>query len=67
MIAKDVKKEVEALLKTFKKNEVDPLGVGNIVRAHDKGWEEKAFYEIYPKLPIHVKVSVELLHTGLES
>lgn len=67
IIAKDIKKEVETLLTTLQKNEVDPLGIGNIVRARDRNWKEKTFYETYPKLPIHVKVNVELLHTGLES
>lgn len=67
IIAKDIKKEVENLLITLQKNEVDPLGIGNIVRARDRNWEERGFYEKYPGLPIHVKVNVEIVHTGLKS
>ncbi|WP_423801243.1 Ger(x)C family spore germination protein [Neobacillus sp. SAB-20_R2A] len=66
MIEEEVKKKVEQLLTTFKENKVDPLGIGNIVRARDKNWEETAFYKKYPNLPIHVKVNLEIIHTGLE-
>lgn len=67
MIERDVKKEVANLLSTLQENEVDPLGIGNIVRARDRKWNEKSFYEKYPNMPIHVKVNVKLIHTGLES
>lgn len=66
-IEKDIKRETERLLTTLKKHEVDPLGIGNIVRSRDRKWEEKTFYEQYPNIPIQVTVNVEIIHTGLES
>lgn len=54
------------LLSTLKENEVDPIGIGNIVRSKDKNWEKESFYRKYPSLPIDVNVSVEILHSGLE-
>jgi hypothetical protein len=54
------------LLAAFKENEVDPLGIGNIVRTKDRTWEEESFYEQYPTLPIHVNVNIQIIHSGLE-
>jgi spore germination protein len=67
IIESDIKKEVKTLLKTLQRNKVDPLGIGNIVRARDRDWEEKTFYKIYPEIPISINVKIQLLHTGLES
>jgi spore germination protein len=67
LIAKEVKKDVMKLLNKLQKHEVDPLGIGNIVRAKDRNWEEAAFYRMYPDIPIHVEVKVTILHSGLES
>jgi spore germination protein len=68
IIEKDIKKETEKLLTTLEKHEVDPLGIGNIVRSRDRKWDEKTFYEKkYPNLPIEVTVHAKIIHTGLES
>lgn len=61
-----IEKGIVDLLATFQENEVDPIGIGNIVRSKDKMWEEKSFYEKYPTLPIHVNVEVEIINSGLE-
>lgn len=67
IIANNVEKGVKDLLATFKENEVDPLGIGNIVRSKDRTWQEESFYKRYPTLPIHVNMDVQIIHTGLES
>lgn len=61
-----VKKKVEGLLATLKENEVDPVGIGNIVRSKEKVWNERSFYERYPTLPIQVEVQIEVIHSGLD-
>ncbi|MGM0903570.1 MAG: Ger(x)C family spore germination protein [Bacillota bacterium] len=66
LIEENLEKEIGNLLTTFKENEVDPLGIGNIVRSKDRNWEEESFYELYPTLPIHVNVNLKILHSGLE-
>jgi spore germination protein len=67
IIAEKLEKDIEALLTTLKENEVDPLGIGNIVRSKNRVWEEEAFYKKYPSLPINVKVDLQIIHTGLKS
>lgn len=66
IIKKDLEKGIDDLLSTFKENEVDPLGIGNIVRSKDRTWEKNSFYEQYPTLPIHVNVNITIIHSGLE-
>jgi spore germination protein len=65
LIEVEVKKKVEELLVTLKENEVDPIGIGNIVRSQMRDWDEKEFYESYPSLPINVEVHLEIMNTGL--
>ncbi|THE10575.1 Ger(x)C family spore germination protein [Bacillus timonensis] len=66
LIEKNVKNDLKNLLDTLKEKEVDPLGIGNIVRSQDKNWDEKSFYEQYPSLPINVDVHLEIIHSGLQ-
>lgn len=66
IIAKDIKTDVEDLIKTLQEKGVDPLGIGNIVRSQDKNWNEEAFYELYPSLPVNINVNLEIIHSGLQ-
>ncbi|MGX6444020.1 Ger(x)C family spore germination protein [Neobacillus sp. K501] len=65
-ITAEVKKRVEELLRTLKGNELDPIGIGNIVRSKMRVWDEKEFYEMYPQLPINVDVQLEIINAGLD-
>jgi spore germination protein len=67
LIAKEVETDVMKLLNKLQKHEVDPIGIGNIVRVRDRKWEEASFYRMYPDIPFHVEVKVSILHSGLES
>ncbi|GGA64014.1 germination protein XA [Ornithinibacillus halotolerans] len=67
LIAKELEEDIHNLLATFKENEVDPLGIGNIVRSKDRTWEKESFYRKYPDIPIHVNVDVGIIHSGLEN
>jgi spore germination protein len=66
LIEGKLEKDISDLLATLKKNEVDPIGIGEIVRSKDRTWDKESFYEEYPTLPIHVKVNLKILHSGLE-
>ncbi len=67
LVVEKLETGMKDLLSTLKENEVDPIGIGNIVRSKDKTWEKESFYQKYPNLPIDVNVSVEIIHSGLES
>ncbi|WP_338469768.1 Ger(x)C family spore germination protein [Niallia sp. XMNu-256] len=61
-----IEKGLEELLNTLQRNEVDPIGIGNILRSKDKTWDKESFYKQYPDLPIHVDVNIKITHSGLE-
>ena len=65
LVTDKVKEKVEDLFGILKENEVDPLGIGNIVRSKKRDWKEKEFYQTYPELPINVKVNLEIIHSEL--
>ncbi|CAI6085929.1 Ger(x)C family spore germination protein [Cohnella sp. JJ-181] len=44
---------------------VDPIGFGDFVRTHRRGWDSVAFYEAYPSMKTEVRVSVKLLQSGI--
>ncbi|WP_147535764.1 Ger(x)C family spore germination protein [Bacillus marasmi] len=67
IINEKLEEKLADLMETFKKNEVDPIGIGNIVRSQDRTWNEDSFYKQYPNLPIKVKVDFQIIHTGLDS
>ncbi|QGQ97620.1 Ger(x)C family spore germination protein [Paenibacillus psychroresistens] len=65
-LEKQVRNKLLALLNKFVKNNVDPLGVGDLVRAHSKVWNEKEFYEVeYPNIKFEVHVNVNLMKSGI--
>lgn len=52
--------EVKRLLSFFQKNNVDPAGLGDFIRARSKDWNESAFQETYPNLETKVKVKLTI-------
>lgn len=49
-------KESEALVKKFQKLQIDPLGLGNYVRAHSRKWSEQKWKEQYSDIKIKVVI-----------
>ncbi|WP_167555407.1 Ger(x)C family spore germination protein [Gottfriedia acidiceleris] len=65
-LEKQMKEDFEKLLLTFQKHQVDPIGIGDLARAHSKKWNEKEFYEkVYPALDFDVNVKVVLFQSGI--
>jgi spore germination protein len=65
-IQKKINQDVTDLIQLFQENNVDPLGIGDILRAHDKSWNEKSFYEKeYQKLKVVVDTDVRIIQSGL--
>src|SRR5690606_18597307 len=59
IIVEKLEQELNELFTLFKENEVDPRGIGSIVRSQDRTWEKESFYELYPTLPIHLNVDLQ--------
>ncbi|MDQ6421689.1 Ger(x)C family spore germination protein [Paenibacillus sp. LHD-117] len=65
-IEKEMEGELEKLLYKFQQNGVDPLGIGDMVRARTRGWEEQRFYENdYEKIRFRVKVHMNFNESGI--
>ncbi|SER65329.1 germination protein, Ger(x)C family [Gracilibacillus ureilyticus] len=67
LITEKLEKDIDKLLALLKENEVDPIGLGNIVRSQDRSWKKDSFYELYPALPIQADINLEIIHSGLQS
>ncbi|WP_168121100.1 Ger(x)C family spore germination protein [Paenibacillus sp. HB172176] len=61
-----LQQRAKELLQQFQQEGTDPLGIGDYVRAHERNWEEKAFYEsIYGKMKVEVDVKVKINKSGV--
>lgn len=54
------------LLNKLRNRGVDPLGVGDFVRAHFRSWDEEAFYKRdYPRMRFEVHTRITLKESGI--
>ncbi|OZB90662.1 Ger(x)C family spore germination protein [Paenibacillus sp. XY044] len=55
-----------ALLTKLRDSGADPLGVGDLVRAYTRDWDEKEFYERdYPKTAFDIALNLQLTKSGI--
>ncbi|QGQ46075.1 Ger(x)C family spore germination protein [Metabacillus sediminilitoris] len=65
-LEKQMNNDLLKLLLEFQEHEVDPLGVGDLVRAHSKKWDEEEFYDtVYPNVTFDIKLSIQLHQSGI--
>ncbi|MFJ8246782.1 Ger(x)C family spore germination protein [Peribacillus asahii] len=57
--------EVQRLISLLQGYNVDPLGLGDKVRATSKNWDYQRFKDIYPDLKTTVHTNVNILNTGI--
>ncbi|WP_181884578.1 Ger(x)C family spore germination protein [Neobacillus piezotolerans] len=66
-IRSNMKSEIAKLIEICKKNEVDPLGLGDRFRARDRNWEEKKFYkEQYKNLKVNIDIATTVIQAGIK-
>ncbi|WP_210023304.1 MULTISPECIES: Ger(x)C family spore germination C-terminal domain-containing protein [unclassified Paenibacillus] len=49
----------------LQKKHIDPLGLGDRVRAKSRNWDDAHFQEIYPHLNVTVKTKINIIQTGV--
>ncbi|MFD0697677.1 Ger(x)C family spore germination protein [Paenibacillus sp. GCM10027628] len=65
-IEQHLSSEISALLKKLQKNDVDPIGFGEIFRSKDRSWNEQEFKNItYPNIKFEVNTKIMISHTGV--
>lgn len=61
-----MKEDFENLLIKFKEYQVDPLGIGDLVRTHSKNWDENEFYETaYRNVTYEIDLNIDLTRSGI--
>lgn len=65
-LKKKLQKDLVALLNKFQDEKVDPLGIGDLVRANSRDWNEKQFYkEKYPNIAFEIDLNLQLTKSGI--
>jgi spore germination protein len=54
------------LIKLFKEEGIDPLGLGDFVRSKTRNWNEEEWKKVYPTLKVGLYVKVNLTETGIK-
>ncbi|MGQ7887574.1 Ger(x)C family spore germination protein [Paenibacillus sp. WC2504] len=62
---KDIRTTGVDLLQLFRKEEIDPLGLGDFVRSKTRNWNEEAWKEEYPMMNVRLNVTVNLTEIGI--
>ncbi|PLS18731.1 hypothetical protein CVD28_06340 [Bacillus sp. M6-12] len=60
------KKEVQSLISLAQGYNVDPIGLGEKVRASSRNWDYQRFMDIYPEVKTTVNTNIYILNTGIE-
>ncbi|NBD24984.1 Ger(x)C family spore germination protein [Paenibacillus glycinis] len=66
LFEKDLTKNGMNLIHVFKTEKIDPLGLGDLVRSHTRGWKEEEWLRQYPQTNVALDVNVEVVETGIQ-
>ncbi|MEH7514218.1 Ger(x)C family spore germination protein [Gottfriedia acidiceleris] len=64
-LEKQIEKEQMELISILQKNNVDPIGFGSKLEAHDRNFDSKKWEEQYPHAKVKVKANLDIIHTGI--
>ncbi|MFF2447318.1 Ger(x)C family spore germination protein [Neobacillus sp. NPDC058068] len=62
---KEMEKEATAMIRTFQKLKIDPIGFGDQVRSRTRNFRYQQWLDQYPDVKIRVKVNVVILEKGV--
>ncbi|MGP4080138.1 Ger(x)C family spore germination protein [Pseudalkalibacillus sp. R45] len=65
--AANLEKNCLSMLGELQEKDIDPLGLGNVMKSRERKFVHKQWKEKYPFAQIEVKVNVEILETGISS
>ncbi|WP_088011174.1 Ger(x)C family spore germination protein [Gottfriedia acidiceleris] len=64
-LEKQIEKNGQELISILQKNNVDPLGLGSKLEAHQRDFDLKKWEKQYPNAKIKVSVDLDILHSGI--
>jgi len=65
LMNKHFNEEVHQLISLFQEYQVDPIGIGDMVRAKSRKWDYSRFQDMYPHLKTTVNTKVNIIQTGV--
>lgn len=60
------KEEVQSLISLAQGYNVDPIGLGEKVRATSRNWDYQRFMDIYPEVKTTVHTNIYIINTGID-
>ncbi|RBW71337.1 Ger(x)C family spore germination protein [Bacillus taeanensis] len=60
-----LQKQSKLLIDKFQKLNVDPLGLGHIVKSKTRNWKEEDWKNVYPEASIKVKIKTKIIESGV--
>ena len=63
--SKESTKRAEKMMKKLQELNVDPLAIGERVRSHFRNFNEKAWKDHYPTVPVEFDMKVRIVNTGI--
>ncbi|MDX5475997.1 MAG: Ger(x)C family spore germination protein [Bacillaceae bacterium] len=60
-----IKSEAEQMMALFQSLEIDPFGIGFIVKHKNRNWEKEKWAELYPNAAVEIEVDVVINETGV--
>ncbi|PEL08357.1 Ger(x)C family spore germination protein [Bacillus sp. AFS017336] len=64
-IRKDIEKNANELISLLQEKNIDPIGLGSKLEAHQRNFNLKKWKKEYSSAKIKVKVNLDILHTGV--
>lgn len=64
-IRQHFKEEIEKLISMFQENKIDPIGIGQLIRAHSRNWDYENYLSLYPQLKFSVHPKIRIIQTGV--
>ncbi|MFG6120202.1 Ger(x)C family spore germination protein [Thalassobacillus sp. B23F22_16] len=55
------------MIKQFQEKEVDPLGLGKVLKNRKGHFDKEAWEQQYPNVPVEVNVEVQIVETGISA
>ncbi|HWO95389.1 MAG TPA: Ger(x)C family spore germination protein [Bacillus sp. (in: firmicutes)] len=62
---KQLEKQIAAMIQSFQKSKIDPIGLGNEVRSRTRNFNREKWLDQYPNVKVNVKVKVLISERGV--
>ncbi|MGG3799628.1 Ger(x)C family spore germination protein [Metabacillus fastidiosus] len=65
LLEKDLTEKGQQMIKQFKEQEIDPLGIADRARSQTRGWKSDKWEELYPNAPVQINFTLDIIESGI--